>query len=329
MAIRLAISMGDYNGIGPEIILKSLSQLTAAGATPVIIGQQEVFSYYADLLDMELPEYHRITEEGMIEDGIVNFLNLDNTNTIRPIPGKLSEQAGRLAMKAVEKGIQYCMKKHTHALVTASISKEAINKAGYHVPGHTEFLADKTGADKYMMILVHDKLRVGLVTIHIPVSEVAAQINTPSVLKNIQMMHQALKDDFNIDEPQIAVLGLNPHAGDGGIIGDEEIETITPAIEEAQSNNIQAAGPFPADGFFGNRKYEQFDGVLAMYHDQGLGPFKALSFGGGVNVTAGLPIVRTSPDHGTAFDIAGKGVANPSSFLKAAKLAITLSKNRL
>ncbi|HYW34300.1 MAG TPA: 4-hydroxythreonine-4-phosphate dehydrogenase PdxA [Balneolaceae bacterium] len=328
MSVRLAISMGDYNGIGPETILKSLSQIKAVRATPVIIGHKKIFSFYADRFDMALPDHRNISSADDIEDGIVNFLNMSDLETIQPEPGKLSEQAGKAAMLAVEKGIESCMQQHTQGLVTASISKEAVNKAGYHIPGHTEFLAEKTGTDDFMMILVHDELRVGLVTIHIPVAQVAGQINKKRVSKYIRIMNRTLSEDFNIPLPRTAVLGLNPHAGDGGIIGDEEITSITPAIKQAQSADIDVHGPFPADGFFGNRKYEEYDGVLAMYHDQGLGPFKTLSFGGGVNITAGLPIVRTSPDHGTAFDIAGENVADPSSFLKAAKLAIQLSKNR-
>lgn len=328
MALRLAISMGDYNGIGPEIIIKTLSQLITAGATPVVMGHRSVFEFYSNTLDYPLPSYAVITHPDEIKDGTVNFLNLESYASITPEPGNLTNHAGRAAMKAVETGIEWCQQKHTHALVTAPISKEAVNKAGYHIPGHTEFLADKTGTNEYVMLLVNDDLRVGLVTIHIPVVKIASQITIANILKNLRIINRTLKGDFNIPEPRIAVLGLNPHAGDGGIIGMEEIETLTPAIEKAREDEIKAEGPFPADGFFGKRKYMEYDCVLAMYHDQGLVPFKTLSFGGGVNVTGGLPIVRTSPDHGTAFDIAGKNVADPSSFQEATKLAIKLSKNR-
>lgn len=243
-------------------------------------------------------------------------------------PGGISKQAGQAAMKAVEKGIELCMQGETQALVTAPISKEAVNLAGYYIPGHTEFLAEKTGTENYMMLLVYEELRVGLVTTHIPVAEVSNVILTGNVLSSIRMMNKTLRNDFNIDKPKIAVLGLNPHAGDGGVIGNEEIEHIAPAIEEAKTSGIQAMGPHPADGFFGNEKYKEFDAVLAMYHDQGLVPFKTLSFGSGVNVTGGLPIIRTSPDHGTAFDIAGKDKANPDSFVEAYKLALKLCENR-
>lgn len=328
MALRIAISMGDYNGIGPEIIIKTLSRLITARATPVVIGHRSVFEYYSTTFNYPLPSYATITQPDEIQDGIVNFVNLESSNNITPEPGELTEHAGRVAMEAVETGIDWGIQKHTHALVTAPISKEAVNKAGYHIPGHTEFLAEKTDTNEYIMMLVNDELRVGLVTIHIPVAKVAAEITTDNVFKNLRIINRTLKNDFNIPEPRIAVLGLNPHAGDGGIIGMEEIEIITPAIEKAKANSIIAEGPFPADGFFGMRKYMEYDSVLAMYHDQGLVPFKTLSFGGGVNVTGGLPIIRTSPDHGTAFDIAGHNVANPSSFQEAATLAVKLSEHR-
>ena len=328
MSTRIAISMGDFNGIGPEIILKSIPEITATGATPVIIGHRHIFKFYANLLGTSLPDHVTIGKSSEIQDGTVNFLNLSNQEVFSPDPGQFSIKAGRAAMQAVECGIDACLHNHTQALVTAPISKEAVNKAGYHIPGHTEFLAEKTGAESYMMLLVHDTLCVGLVTIHIPVADIASQISAVAVEKNMKMMHDALTNDFNINKPRIAVLGLNPHAGDGGIIGSEENDLISPAIVEVQSQGINANGPYPADGFFGNHKFKKFDGVLAMYHDQGLVPFKTLSFGGGVNVTAGLPIVRTSPDHGTAFDIAGNNEANPASLMEAVTLAIKLSANR-
>lgn len=328
MSLRLAISMGDYNGIGPEIIIKSLSHITTAGATPVVMGHFSVFDYYSHTLDFPLPKYTVIDSPDDIEDGIVNFLNIEELKAIKPSAGTFSTEAGLAAMQAVENGINWCLEQHTHALVTAPISKEAVNKAGYEIPGHTEFLAEKTSTKNYIMLLVNDELRVGLVTIHIPVVKVAGQITEQRVLKNLRIINDTLKTDFNIPDPRIAVLGLNPHAGDGGIIGMEEIEIISPAIERAQSEGIDADGPLPADGFFGKKSHMQYDGVLAMYHDQGLVPFKTLSFGGGVNVTGGLPIVRTSPDHGTAFDISGQNVADPSSFQQAAKLAIKLAENR-
>lgn len=328
MFVRLAITMGDFNGIGPEIILKSLPQLIEWGTTPVIIGHKEAFEFYADKMSTSLPENCSINDADDIRDNTVNFLNLIDPEFSEPQPGRLKKSAGLAAMKAVETSILCCQKKLTDALVTAPISKEAVNKAGYHIPGHTEFLAEKTGADHYLMMMVSKKLRLGLLTTHIPVSKIADEINCKILLEKIGIMDRALRIDFNIRKPRLAVLGLNPHAGDGGMIGREETDIIHPAIARAQPEKILAEGPFPADGFFGSKKYQQYDGVLAMYHDQGMVPFKALAFGGGVNYTAGLPIVRTSPDHGTAFDIAGKNMANPDSFLEAARLATRLAANK-
>lgn len=327
MPNRIAISMGDYNGIGPEIILKALTQIDYTRSTPVILGSHKVFEFYAKQLNLPLDTIHVISTFKNIEDGKANLIQcVDSEFKIKP--GRTTKQAGLAAMQAVEAGIELCMSGKTKALITAPISKEAVNRAGYHIPGHTEFLAQKTNTARFMMLLVHEALRVGLVTTHIPVAKVAAAIQTESVFSSINTMHHVLKNDFNIGAPKIAVLGLNPHAGDGGVIGNEEIEQIIPAIEQAKNIGINTTGPHPADGFFGNKKYKQVDGVLSMYHDQGLVPFKALSFGGGVNVTGGLPFVRTSPDHGTAFDIAGKNMADSSSFLAAYKLAEQLSKNR-
>jgi len=313
MKTCIAISMGDYNGIGPEVILKALNTTKLSNWTPIIMGNETIFTFYASKIGFTQP-FHPIQKPDDIKEGAINILNVVNVTESSIQPGKCNQQAGRCAMEAVNKGIQWCLQEHAQGLVTAPISKEAINKAGYTVPGHTEFLAKKTNTANYMMLLVHDELRVGLVSIHIPVAQIAKSITGPKILQHIETMHLALKNDFNIGNPRIAVLGLNPHAGDGGVIGHEEVEMIQPTMETAQQNGLNVEGPFPADGFFGNRAYTQYDGILAMYHDQGLVPFKTLSFGGGVNVTAGLPIVRTSPDHGTAFNIAGQGKADPSSF---------------
>lgn len=328
MPVRIAISMGDYNGIGPEIILKNLQKVDFTKITPVVFGHASVFEHYASRHNFRGWNPAVINSYDEITDQRVNMFNCTGVDP-EIEPGIFSERAGAAAMQAVEAATASCISGCTDALVTAPISKEAVNKAGYNIPGHTEFLAEKTSAENFMMILIHNALRVGLVTIHEPVREISALITESVVTNHIHSMHKALSIDFDIDSPRIAVLGLNPHAGDGGVIGSEEIEIITPGIVKAKNHNIRVEGPFPADGFFGNRQYTRFDGILAMYHDQGLVPFKTLSFGGGVNVTTGLPIVRTSPDHGTAFDIAGKNKANPSSFTEAMALAVTISSNRL
>jgi len=323
----IAVSMGDYNGIGPEVALRHISKMTFSESSPLFIGHESVFNFYSDMLGYRIPS-RIITGPEQIEPGIVNIWNSSDDEEIDIIPGMNSKNAGAAAMKAVEAGIDFCLNGYCDALVTSPISKEAIHKAGYDVPGHTEFLAEKTSTDNYMMILVSGNLRVGLVTGHIPVKDVSSNINSSLILKQIQTLHKSLNHDFGIIEPKIAVLGLNPHAGDGGILGREEIELITPAIRKANAENITAEGPFPADGFFGNRMYEKFDAILAMYHDQGLIPFKTLSFGTGVNFTAGLPIIRTSPDHGTAFGIAGMKKADGQSFTAAYNLAEKMAVNR-
>lgn len=324
---RICISSGDYNGIGPEVVLKTLQLYSLEDITPIILSTSKVFDYYNDLLSAKI-SYHHTETINDLEDGKINLLESYGDHQPFVEPGAFTKQSGKCSMLAVEKGIQLCKNGHADALVTAPMSKEAVNLAGYHIPGHTEFLAEQTGTDDFMMMLVHDELRVGLATVHIPVSEVPQQLSKGSVSKYIRIMHQTLQRDFNIPIPNIAVLGLNPHAGDGGIIGTEEQDFIAPALEQMRAEDINVSGPHPADGFFGNQKYEEYDAILAMYHDQGLIPFKTLSFGAGVNFTAGLPIIRTSPDHGTAFDIAGKNKANPSSFEEAFSLAIELAKNR-
>lgn len=327
MSVRIAISIGDINGIGPEVVLKTLSGANLEEITPIILSNKHVVDFYARFLNIDLP-FSVCQNSSDIKSGAVNIFESYGNETAEVHPGKLSQKSGKLAMLAVEKGISLCLTEEADALVTAPISKEAVNLAGYNIPGHTEFLAEKTGAGNFMMMLVNDKLRVGLVSIHIPLAGVPASINEDTLTNSIKTMDESLKKDFGITNPNIAVLGLNPHAGDGGIIGMEEIEIIAPALRKAQKEGIHVSGPHPADGFFGNRKYKDHDGILAMYHDQGLVPFKTLSFGAGVNFTAGLPIIRTSPDHGTAFDIAGKNLADPSSFTQAFNLAVELAENR-
>lgn len=327
MSQRIVISAGDFNGIGPEVVLKVLQSIQLEDISPIIISNSEVVDYYIKRYGMQF-KYHQAKTFEEIKDGVVNVLESYGEENPTIEPGGFTKQSGKCAMLAVEKGIDLCKTQRADALVTAPISKEAVNLAGYSIPGHTEFLAEQTDTDDFMMMLIHDKLRVGLVTGHIPVTEIKDQLSPSEVFRYINIMQKTLQQDFNIPSPDIAVLGLNPHAGDGGIIGDEEQEIIRPALDDARSEGISVSGPHPADGFFGNRKYESADAILAMYHDQGLIPFKTLSFGKGVNFTAGLPIIRTSPDHGTAFDIAGKNKADASSFKEAYMLAIKLSENR-
>ena len=327
MGQYIAISSGDPNGIGPEIILKTLHNRKENDHTVIILSAPQVIDFYSRKLNLDFT-YQHISSFHEVQPDTVNVLDCYDLPKSEITPGSLNKKAGKCAMQAIEKGISLCNNNQTDALVTAPISKEAVNLAGYNIPGHTEFLAEHTNTEDFMMMLVNKNLRVGLNSVHIPLSEVNKTVSQDTIIKHATIMHKSLQKDFNIPEPQIAILGLNPHAGDGGIIGLEEIDIIEPAIRILQDKKIKASGPHASDGFFGNKKYERYDGILAMYHDQGLIPFKTLSFGQGVNFTAGLPIVRTSPDHGTAFDIAGQGKADPSSFQQAFNLAVQLSSNR-
>lgn len=324
MKQKIGITIGDINGVGPEIALKVLSGIDLSESTPVLISPVSVIEFYSALFSIDL-NYNRASTLNEVKPGVVNILDLDGIEEV-PKPGNLSKESGLVAMKSTEKAIDLCLKKSVDAMVTLPISKEAVNLSGYKIPGHTEFLAEKTDTRSVLMMLVNDSLRVALTTVHIPISQVATNITTDVIFEKVDILYSSLKSDFGINGPKIAVLGLNPHAGDGGIIGSEEIDVIIPAIKKLRSKEINVSGPFPADGFFGQKLHLEYDAILAMYHDQGLAPFKLMSFGKGVNFTAGLPIIRTSPDHGTAFDIAGNGVADPSSFIEAYQLAVKLSK---
>lgn len=320
--------MGDPNGIGPEVTLKSLDRTDLNKSIPVWIGHEHVFEHYSDTFDIQLPT-KKFKENESPEPGSVYLLDLSENSNFEITIGKTSKEAGKLAMQAVEKGIELCLDGRTHALTTAPISKEAIHKAGYNVPGHTEFLAEKTGTDNVVMVLASENLRVALATIHIPLKDVKKSIKKEDLKTNLRILYNSLRNDFGIDQPKIGVLGLNPHAGDGGVIGTEEIELITPALDELSDEKLLVDGPFAADGYFGSQLYKIYDATLAMYHDQGLIPFKTLTFGEGVNFTAGLPIIRTSPDHGTAFDIAGKNIADMHSFQSAYLMAAMMAQNRI
>ncbi|MEX2573921.1 MAG: 4-hydroxythreonine-4-phosphate dehydrogenase PdxA, partial [Balneolaceae bacterium] len=284
----IAISMGDYNGIGPEIILKAFRQLALKETRPLVIGHERVLHFYnrqlgtgLNIKKIDPAELAAGGDDILHEEGTLYIINSSPDSEIEIHPGVLSPLAGKASMDAVRMGTNLCTSDKADALVTASISKEAIRMAGFSYPGHTEFLADLTGAASVQMILVSGDLRVALATIHIPLSEVSSVINRERIGNHLYLLDKSLKSDFGIKAPRIAVLGLNPHAGDGGVIGNEEQTIIRPSLEAAAEEHIHAEGPFAADGFFGNRTFEQFDAVLAMYHDQGLIPFKTLSFGSG------------------------------------------------
>lgn len=306
--------MGDPNGIGPEVILKFLAtNRERTGGTYVLVGSANVVQHYADLLGLH----------GALDN--IEVMDLCGDVAVRH--GVVSAEAGSASMVAVREAVDLCLAGSVDAMVTAPISKEAIAEAGYSYPGHTEFIAERCESS-YAMVMIAPGLRVGLLTSHIPLNRVSSSITVDLIVDKVELLHQSLRFDFGIAAPSIALLGLNPHAGDGGVLGLEEQILFAPAIADLAKNGIRVGGPFPADGFFGRRTYLEFDGVMAAYHDQGLVAFKALSFGKGVNFTAGLPIVRTSPDHGTAFGIAGRGVADEGSFRAAALQAAEIVASR-
>ena len=326
--LKIGISIGDINGIGLEVILKALlhERITEI-CTPVIYGSSKVVSYHKNIIEDEV-EFNSTRSADKIYNDRVNIVNCWQEN-VNITLGKASEQSGQYARMSLEAATRDLKEGLVDALVTAPISKEAMHLAGFPFPGHTEYLAQELGPDQSLMFMVNDGLRIGLATNHLPLQEVAGTLNKELIMEKLQVMNNSLKVDFGLERPSIAVLGLNPHAGDGGVLGGEEESFIRPAVVELKKKGMLVMGPFSADGFFGSGQFRKFDAILAMYHDQGLIPFKALSFGSGVNFTAGLSRVRTSPDHGTAFDLAGKNSADPSSFRKALFLAMDIAQNRI
>ena len=326
--IRVAITQGDTNGVGYEVILKVFSDPNILElCTPIIYGSPKIASYHRKALNLEVP-YTIINHAEEARDGRVNLLACFD-DEIKIEMGQPSQEAGAAALKALDRAMTDYRSELYDVLVTAPINKATIQSPGFHFPGHTEYIETSVGeGEKALMILMNETLRVALVTTHLPIKDIAKAITKEGIIEKATIFHKALKRDFRISSPRIAVLSLNPHAGDNGLLGSEEKDIILPAIEELADKGIQAFGPFAADGFFGSGAYDHFDGVLAMYHDQGLAPFKTIALESGVNYTAGLPIVRTSPDHGTAYDIAGKGIADENSMRQAIFTAIDVFRNR-
>jgi len=326
-AIKVGISLGDYNGIGMEVILKTLNNPDLNKlCTPVLYASPKVFSYYKKLLDMQQLNLKFTNDANQLHDKKSNLVVCWEEET--PInPGQASSGSGEYAFRSLERATQDILEGKIDVLVTAPLDKSTVNKADRPFTGHTEYLAQQANSD-HLMVLTCDELRVALVTGHVPLNAVAEKITKDKVLGRIQAFEASLKKDFGIVKPRIAVLGLNPHAGDKGLLGKEDSEQIQPAVKKASESGILAFGPYPADGIFGSGEYKKFDGVLAMYHDQGLIPFKLMGFEDGVNFTAGLPFVRTSPDHGTAYNIAGKNLAVEGSFRNALYLAIDVFRKR-
>lgn len=326
--IRVGISIGDINGIGPEVVIKALRNTEILiDCTPIIYGSTKTIAFHKKQINDNLFNYQRITDAIDAQDRKINIVSCWN-EVVDIQLGKANETGGKYAFISLEKATEDLANGKIDVLVTAPISKEAIHQAGFKFPGHTEYLADLSGKDEALMMMVFGNFRVALVTSHIPLKQVISDITEERILSKIKELNKSLIKDFGIIRPKIAVLGLNPHAGEKGEMGTEESEIISPAIQKAMDEGIITFGPYPADGFFGSRQYTKFDGVLAMYHDQGLTGFKSIAFEDGVNFTAGLPIVRTSPDHGTAFNIAGKGEANEQSMRSAIYLAVDIYRTR-
>lgn len=327
----VALTLGDPNGIGPEVVLKTLSESRLfTFCQPVLVGPVSLWKAAAMALELTFSFRTVKATEPLPErkSGELFVLDLPLPDGFVAYPGHLDALAGQLSMQAVEVAVDVCKSGWAHAMVTAPISKEAIQRGGYQVPGHTEFIAERCGKVVPTMMMVAGSLRVALLTAHIPLREVPQRVTRPAIVKRLLRIQDALQRDFGIERPRIAVLGLNPHAGDGGVLGTEELDIIVPALSEACDRGVLAFGAFPADGFFATAQYRAYDAVLALYHDQGLVPFKTIAFEEGVNYTAGLPIVRTSPDHGTAFDLAGQNKANPASFRSALLVAIDVARYR-
>jgi len=326
--IKIGISIGDVNGIGMEVILKTLSEARVLDyCTPIVYGHTKVASYHRKALGINDLMFNLITSAEAANPKKANLINCWEED-VRIDLGVANEIGGKYALISLEKATEDLVNNRIDALVTAPINKNNIQSDTFKFPGHTEYLQEKSGGNEVLMFMISEGLRVGVVTGHIPVGQIAPAISKEKIVKKLVMMNDSLKKDFWIEKPKIAVLGLNPHAGDNGLLGREEETTISPAIQEAFDKGIICFGPYPADGFFGNGTYKQFDAVLAMYHDQGLIPFKTIAFGTGVNYSAGLKFIRTSPDHGTGYDIAGKNLADPSSFMEAIFAAVHIVKQR-
>ncbi len=325
--IKVGITHGDINGVSYEILIKALSDNRLfSNITPILYGSPKVLAYYKKALNSNI-QTNSINNAGECKHNVLNIVNC-NSEEIRVEIGTSTEDAGLAAYQALEQASADLKDRKIDVLVTAPINKKNIQAAGFNFPGHTEYLAAGFGNDEHLMILMNKDIKIGVVTGHIPIAKVSETITKDLIHKKLKVLSESLKNDFLISKPKIAVLSLNPHCGDQGVIGTEEIDTIIPAIQEAKEQNMLVFGPYPADGFFGSYEFKKFDAVLAMYHDQGLAPFKVIAFEDGVNYTAGLPIVRTSPSHGTAYEIAGKDIASDQSFREALYLAVDIYKNR-
>lgn len=324
--IKVGISVGDVNGIGIEIILKAFSDTRMLDfCTPILFGSSKLISFHKKILNSNIP-INGISKIDQLIEHKINLLNIWKEDVAVKF-GESTKNAGKYAFLSLKAGVELLNNSDIDVLITAPINKENIQSDDFKFQGHTEYLEANIDGQA-LMILMTNSLRVGLITGHIPIQDVAKTITPELIESKVDIMHKTLVEDFNISKPKIAILGLNPHCGDNGVIGDEDKEIILPTIEKIKKLGKLIYGPYAADSFFGSETYKQFDGVLAMYHDQGLAPFKTLSFGKGVNFTAGLAKIRTSPDHGTAYEIAGENKASEASFKQAVFTAIKVFKNR-
>jgi len=326
--LKVGITQGDYNGIGYEVIIKTFQEHDMLElCIPIVYGAHKAGSAWRKLLDVQDFNFYGIPDADKAVVNHCNFLSISESE-LKIEPGVLNKSAGESAFKAIDKATDDLKAGKIDVLVTGPINKQNIQSDAFRFPGHTEYLAKKFESKDHLMLLISDDLRIGTLTGHLAVKDVAANISVDKIVSKIELLNHALKRDFGIRKPKIAVLGLNPHAGDDGLIGKEELEVILPALKKVNENNMLAFGPYSADGFFGSATFKKFDAVLAMYHDQGLIPFKTLAFHHGVNYTAGLNYVRTSPDHGTGFDIAGKNIASPDSLREAVFKGIDIFRKR-
>lgn len=326
--IVVGISHGDINGISYEVIIKSLMDNRILDfCIPVVFGSAKVAAYHRKALNIVNFSFNNIKSADEANPKRANIINCLDDN-VRVELGKSTTIAGESSFISLEQAVKSLKEGKIDVLVTAPINKDNIQSDQFNFPGHTEYLTKESEAEESLMLMVSENLKIGVASGHIPISKVSGALSVENILNKLRIMNQSLIQDFRIRKPRIAVLGLNPHAGDNGLIGNEEIDVIIPAIEKAKEEKILALGPYPADGFFGSDQFKQFDAILAMYHDQGLAPFKALAFDSGVNFTAGLDFIRTSPGHGTAYEIAGQGKATPASFRNAIYLACDIFRNR-
>lgn len=325
--IKIGITHGDINGIGYEVILKMLDDNRILElCTPIIYGSAKIAAFYRKALGMQQQQLHQINNVAEARDGAVNIINVVGEEC-KVEPGQSTKEAGAAAFAALEKAVQDVSAGALDAIVTAPINKDNIQSDLFTFPGHTEYLEASVGG-KALMVLFNRDIRVALVTTHLPISKIAENITAERIMEKLKIFSDSLRSDFAIVHPRIAVLALNPHAGENGLLGSEEQSVIIPAITAAKEQGVECYGPYAADGFFGSGLFKHFDGILAMYHDQGLAPFKTMAMDSGVNFTAGLPIVRTSPDHGTGYDIAGEGKASEQSMREALYAAIDIARNR-